>query len=196
MQSALGDPRGTPPPAQRAHAGAGGVTDVLQFEDLSPRDVTDPVEEAWLERLSTKLRDNDHVLRLTGRVRDDEEDEPPLARGPHGRWWATGRFIGEIRFEGRRAAIAPRLGIDVVGAWLAPALDLTIAPKAATRRRRTADCAARQPDVVGGPGRRRSPRATAVPARGALRGPRAPSVAAPPARSDSRRKSTPYSSSR
>lgn len=104
----------------------------VEFEDLSPRDVADPEEDAWLQRLADRLRDNDHALRLTGRTRDDDEDEPPLARGPDGRWWA-GRFIGEISFEGRELRIAPRLGIDVVGAWLAHALNLTIVPKAATR---------------------------------------------------------------
>lgn len=108
------------------------MTDIVEFEDLSPREVADPEEDAWLDRLATRLADNDHVLRLTGRGRDDDEDESALTRGPDGRWWA-GRFIGEIRFEGRELRIAPRLGIDVVGAWLAYALNLTVVPKAATR---------------------------------------------------------------
>ena len=56
----------------------------------------------------------------------------PLTHGSDGRWWA-GRFIGEISFEERQLRIAPRLGVDVVGAWLARALNVTIVPKAASR---------------------------------------------------------------
>ena len=101
------------------------------FEDLSPRASTDAAEDQWLTRLATHLEDHDHVLRLTGTGRVDDEDDPALQRGPDGNWWA-GRFIGELRFEDRELRIEPRLGIDVVGAWLAHALNLTVIPKAAT----------------------------------------------------------------
>lgn len=108
------------------------MSDVVEFDDLSPRIPTNPEEDAWLARLAEKLSDHDHVLRLTGRAREDDEDEPALTRGADGRWWA-GRFIGEIRFEERELRISPRLGINVVGAWLAHALNLRTVPKAATR---------------------------------------------------------------
>lgn len=102
------------------------------FSDLSPRAAADAAEDAWLARLAERLQDDDHVLRLTGgSARSDGEDDPALARGPDGNWWA-GRFIGELRFEGREIRIEPRLGIDVVGAWLAHALNLNVVPKAAT----------------------------------------------------------------
>jgi 5-methylcytosine-specific restriction enzyme subunit McrC len=108
------------------------VSEAVEFEDLSPRQAADPDEDRWLAELAQRLDDNDHVVRLTGSVRDDDEDEPALSRGPDGRWWA-GRFIGEIRFQGRELSISPRLGIDVVGAWLAYALNLRAVPKAATQ---------------------------------------------------------------
>lgn len=100
------------------------------FQDLSPRTSTDAGENEWLGRLADHLGDHDHVLRLTGVSRVDDEDDPALRRGPDGNWWA-GRFIGELRFEDRELRIEPRLGIDVVGAWLAHALNLTVIPKAA-----------------------------------------------------------------
>lgn len=100
------------------------------FQDLSPRTSTDASEEQWLGRLADHLEDHDHVLRLTGASRVDDEDDPALRRGADGNWWA-GRFIGELRFEDRELRIEPRLGIDVVGAWLAHALNLTVVPKAA-----------------------------------------------------------------
>jgi 5-methylcytosine-specific restriction enzyme subunit McrC len=107
------------------------VSTPVVFEDLSPRTPKDAAEDEWLSRLAAHLEDHDHVLRLTGGSRIDDEDDPALQRGPDGAWWA-GRFIGELRFEDRELRIEPRLGIDVIGAWLAHALNLTVIPKAAT----------------------------------------------------------------
>jgi 5-methylcytosine-specific restriction enzyme subunit McrC len=104
----------------------------LSLTDLSPHKAADPDEDAWLTRLAGHLADHDHTLRLSGRRRQDDEDDAALGRGADGRWW-TGRFIGEINFEGRELQIAPRLGIDVIGVWLARALNLSVIPKAATQ---------------------------------------------------------------
>lgn len=104
----------------------------LLLEDLSPHRAADPDEDAWLARLAAYLADHDHTLRLSGRQREDEEDDAALTGGADGCWW-TGRFIGEIGFEGRELRIEPRLGIDVIGVWLARALNLSVIPKAATR---------------------------------------------------------------
>jgi 5-methylcytosine-specific restriction enzyme subunit McrC len=102
------------------------------LKDLFPYRAADPEEDAWLERLAVHLVDSDHVVRVRpGPARQDDEDEPALARGADGRWWA-GRFIGELNFEGREVRIEPRLGVDVVGVWLARAMNLAILPKAAT----------------------------------------------------------------
>lgn len=102
------------------------------LKDLSPHQVADADEDAWLTRLAAYLAEHDHTLRLTGRRRDDDEDDAALTRSADGQWW-TGRFIGEINFEGRELRIMPRLGIDVVGVWLARALNLSVIPKAATQ---------------------------------------------------------------
>lgn len=108
------------------------MNEPVVFTDLSPRSAVDAAEDAWLARLAERLQDDDHVLRLTGGSdRTDDEDDPALARGPDGNWWA-GRFIGELHFEDRELRIEPRLGIDVIGTWLAHALNLTTVPKAAT----------------------------------------------------------------
>ena len=104
----------------------------LLLEDLSPHEAAEAEEDAWLARLAAYLAGHDHTLRLSGHRREDEEDDAALTRGADGRWW-TGRFIGEISFEGRELRIEPRLGIDVVGVWLARALNLSVIPKAATR---------------------------------------------------------------
>ncbi|HST69124.1 MAG TPA: hypothetical protein VLI94_05655 [Solirubrobacterales bacterium] len=104
----------------------------LLLEDLAPHRAADAGEDAWLTRLAARLAGHDHTLRLSGRRREDDEDEAALTRGADGRWW-TGRFIGEINFEGRELRIAPRLGIDVIGVWLARALNLSVIPKAATQ---------------------------------------------------------------
>lgn len=104
----------------------------LSLEDLSPHEAANAEEDAWLARLAAYLVDHDHTLHLSGRRRQDEEDDAALTRGADGRWW-TGRFIGEIRFEGRELRIEPRLGLDVVGVWLARALNLSVIPKAATQ---------------------------------------------------------------
>lgn len=101
------------------------------FQDLAPRQPADAEEDAWLARLAAHLADHDHSLTLIGGRRVDDEDDPALLRAPDGRWWA-GRFIGELRFEERELRIEPRLGIDVVGAWLAHALNLSVIPRAAT----------------------------------------------------------------
>jgi 5-methylcytosine-specific restriction enzyme subunit McrC len=107
------------------------VSAPVVFSDLSPRTPLDAAEDQWLGRLAAHLEDNDHVLHLAGDGRLDDEDDPALHRGPDGNWWA-GRFIGELRFEDREVRIEPRLGIDVVGAWLAHALNLAVVPRSAT----------------------------------------------------------------
>lgn len=104
----------------------------LKLADLSPYEPRDAEEDAWLGRLAAHLAEHDYALSLTGRHRVDEEDDAPLHRGGDGRWW-TGRFIGEINFEGREVRIEPRLGIEVIGAWLARALNLSVLPNSATQ---------------------------------------------------------------
>ncbi len=105
------------------------------FEDLSSRGSADQAEDEWLTRLVRKLRSEDHTLHFAGGARFDDEDLPALYRDAEGTWWA-GRFIGELRFEGRTLRIEPRLGLDVIGQWLAYALNLNVVPESATVARR------------------------------------------------------------
>ncbi|MFW3122955.1 hypothetical protein MMAG44476_34766 [Mycolicibacterium mageritense DSM 44476 = CIP 104973] len=74
------------------------------------------------------------MIRLSDRMgrRADDEDDAALSRDTDGTWW-TGRYIGELRFEDRELRIEPRLGIDVIGAWLAHALNVTAVPNTATK---------------------------------------------------------------
>lgn len=104
------------------------------LQDLSPHTAADPAEDQWLARLAEHLTDDQHVIRLSDRIgrRADDEDDAALSRGPDGKWWA-GRYIGELRFEDRELRIEPRLGIDVIGAWLAHALNVTAVPNTAAK---------------------------------------------------------------
>ena len=106
--------------------------DAVVVHDLSPLPTHDAADNAWLSRLAASLDPGGHVLSLTDRVgrRDDDEDDPAIYRGGDGHWWA-GRFIGELRFEDRELRIEPRLGVEVIGEWLAHALNLTVIPKTA-----------------------------------------------------------------
>jgi 5-methylcytosine-specific restriction enzyme subunit McrC len=104
---------------------------VVEFEDLSSRHVESDDENAWLSRLSERIDGDEHRLTLRGVARSDDEDPPALSRDGDGLWWA-GRFIGELRFEGRTLRISPRLGIEVVGEWLAAALNVDFVPQTAS----------------------------------------------------------------
>lgn len=108
------------------------MTDAVVLRDLSAHAPADAEEDAWLLRLSQHLDTDEHVLHVTGDSRDDDEDDPALWRDQGGMWRA-GRFVGELRFEDRELRIEPRLGIDVIGSWLAFALNLAVVPQSATR---------------------------------------------------------------
>lgn len=104
------------------------------LHDLSPYAAANSAEDQWLARLAAHLASGDHVIRLSDNIgrRADDEDEAAISRRPDGRWW-TGRYIGELRYEDRELRIEPRLGIDVIGAWLAYALNVTAVPNTATK---------------------------------------------------------------
>lgn len=104
------------------------------LQDLSSYAAADSDEDQWLARLADHLINDEHVIRLSDAIgrRADDEDDPALSRGADGMWW-TGRYIGELRFEDRELRIEPRLGIDVIGAWLAYAINVTAVPNTATK---------------------------------------------------------------
>jgi 5-methylcytosine-specific restriction enzyme subunit McrC len=101
------------------------VTAPLVVKDLSPFDPRDGDEGAWLARLQHHVRASDHVIRLGEPA--DEPDDFVVSRDPFGRW-QSGRYIGELAFEGRRLVIEPRLGTSVIERWLSQALNLIAVP--------------------------------------------------------------------
>jgi 5-methylcytosine-specific restriction enzyme subunit McrC len=100
------------------------------FRDLSPYTGELTAEDdAWLEKLANVDPRNFRISIDEDRAQD--EWLPIVERGRDGKWWA-GRFIGSIAVDGRRLVIEPRLGIDVVEAWLDQAFGL-VAPPASAR---------------------------------------------------------------
>lgn len=106
------------------------ATGLAPFRDLAPYagELT-AEDEAWLEEVA-KIDPRDYRI---GIDEDRVQDEwlPLVERGRDGKWWA-GRFIGSMTIQGRRLVIEPRLGIDVVEAWLDQAFGL-VAPPASAR---------------------------------------------------------------
>lgn len=99
------------------------------WRDLSPcpGELTQD-DHAWLQRLSNHdIRD--FVVRV-GTNGEDEEWSPVVEWRADGRWWA-GRYIGTLTFEERRIVIEPRLGVNVIEAWLDQIFDLAITTSSA-----------------------------------------------------------------
>lgn len=102
----------------------------LELRDLAPYEGELTAEdEAWLARVA-EFDPRDFRIGI-GEDRFDDEWLPLVERGRDGRWWG-GRFIGSVSFEGRRVTVHPRLGVDVVEAWLDQAFGL-VAPPASAR---------------------------------------------------------------
>lgn len=57
----------------------------------------------------------------------DELEDFIIFRDAYG-GWRTGRYIGELAYEGRRLTIEPRLGTSVIERWLSEALNLLAVP--------------------------------------------------------------------
>ncbi len=105
-------------------------TAIGPFRDLSPYTGELTVEDdSWLAEVA-KIDPREYRIGID-EDRVDDEWLPLVERGPDGQWWA-GRFIGSMTVQGRRLVIEPRLGIDVVEAWLDQAFGL-IAPPASAR---------------------------------------------------------------
>jgi len=103
----------------------------LEFTDLSPyRGELTRDDDEWLAKVA-RINPRDYRIGISGERPDDEEWLPLLERGHDGRWRA-GRFIGSMTVEGRRLIIWPRLGIDVIEAWLDQAFGLVAPPTSAS----------------------------------------------------------------
>ena len=98
----------------------------LDLVDLSPyTGALSPGDDEWLAKIA-QIDPRDYRIGIDGDRSGDDEWAPLIERGRDGRWWA-GRFIGSITVDGRRLTVRPRLGIDVVEAWLDQAFGL-VAP--------------------------------------------------------------------
>jgi 5-methylcytosine-specific restriction enzyme subunit McrC len=107
----------------------------LEFADLSPYLGDLSVEDdAWLADVA-KIDPREYRVGIEDDRPEDDEWQPLVERGRDGRWWA-GRFIGSLTVEGRRLTVRPRLGIEVVEAWLDQAFGL-VAPPASARHAET-----------------------------------------------------------
>jgi 5-methylcytosine-specific restriction enzyme subunit McrC len=85
--------------------------------DCSPIPVSSRADEDWLRKLVAAAKPADTLLHLGNR--SDEPDDEPIASfdGASGTWWA-GRYVGEVRFEGRTLRLEPRFGMPSLMRWL------------------------------------------------------------------------------
>lgn len=102
----------------------------LEFADLSPYSGELSSGDDWLAKVA-RIDPRDYRIGIDGDRLYDDEWLPLIERRHDGGWWG-GRFIGSMTVEGRRLTVRPRLGIDVVEAWLDQAFGL-VAPPASAR---------------------------------------------------------------
>ena len=103
----------------------------LEFADLSPyAGELSSGDDEWLAKVA-RIDPRDYRIGIDSDHLYDDEWLPLLERAHDGRWWAC-RFIGSMTVEGRRLTVRPRLGIEVVEAWLDQAFGL-VAPPASAR---------------------------------------------------------------
>jgi 5-methylcytosine-specific restriction enzyme subunit McrC len=89
---------------------------VITACDLTPIMPLDGDDEAWLKEL---LRASDVAALTLGLSGAGDTEESPLAYfdGRSGQWCA-GRFVGELRYQGRTLRILPRFGMPALSRWL------------------------------------------------------------------------------
>ena len=92
--------------------------------DCLPIELKEPEDREWLRGLVASVRAPELLLSLGGQRADDAE---PIASfdGVSGVWRA-GRYIGEVRFEGRTLRIEPRFGLPSLLRWLGTIWDVRL----------------------------------------------------------------------
>src|SRR4051794_17944342 len=102
----------------------------LVFDDLvGPRREPNPDEEAWLGRIAAETDPSLYAVSL-GRSMAGTEPGPVLEPHLDGSWRA-GRYVGEIRRDGRVLEIQPRLGVETIAHWAGAVLNVRIVADAA-----------------------------------------------------------------
>jgi 5-methylcytosine-specific restriction enzyme subunit McrC len=109
------------------------MADRLTFGDLvglidPDRSLTGD-ENEWLGALVEEVKAPQFTVRV-GRSCVAALTEPILQRQVDGSWRA-GRYIGEIRREGRVLEIRPRLGVATIASWAGAVLNVRVVPRAA-----------------------------------------------------------------
>ncbi|ATY13538.1 hypothetical protein CU254_26255 [Amycolatopsis sp. AA4] len=112
------------------------MTDRIVFADLAGPVERDRVftaeEDQWLVALAVETRPEQFTLNLAPSCAS-ADPQPILERRLDGGWRA-GRYVGELRRDGRILEIRPRLGIDTIASWASAALNLHTVPRAAEAR--------------------------------------------------------------
>lgn len=100
----------------------------LTFRDLSRFDGrTTAADDRWLVGLVAAVEAAELVVPV-GASHAREEPEPLLTRELDGAWRA-GRYVGELRHDGRTLRIEPRLGIDTIAAWMSAVTGVKVVPR-------------------------------------------------------------------
>lgn len=106
------------------------MTGRLVFGDLvGPDRPPDEDERAWLGKIASDTDPSALTVRI-GHSIAASEPGPVLEPQLDGSWRA-GRYIGEIRRDGRVLEIRPRLGVDQIAAWAGAILNVRIVADAA-----------------------------------------------------------------
>lgn len=112
------------------------MTDRIAFADLAGPVERDRAftadEDQWLTALAAETRPEQFTLNLAPSCAS-ADPQPVLERQLDGSWRA-GRYVGELRRDGRILEIRPRLGIDTIATWASAALNVHTVPRAAEAR--------------------------------------------------------------
>lgn len=109
------------------------VTDRLLFHDLvGPERPPTSAEDAWLAGIAQATDTASHTVHVATSCA--AQDPEPVLRRDLELGWRAGRYVGELRRDGRVLEIKPRLGIEVLAAWAAAALNLRVVPRAGEHR--------------------------------------------------------------
>ena len=89
---------------------------LIEARDLSPILNLNPEDDAWLRQLSRAADADALTLQLS--QRDREDAEPVVLFDERSGQWRSGRYIGELRYQGVTLRILPRFGMPQLHRWL------------------------------------------------------------------------------
>ena len=98
----------------------------IETTDLSEIRPLGNDDEQWLRRLAHYANTGDLTVSLSGKK--DTDPEPLLRFDTTSNSWWTGRYVGEVQFEGRTLRIAPRFGDIQLFRWMSRIWGVKLAP--------------------------------------------------------------------